>query len=354
MGSSPSAGGLLDPRFWRLLLAVRRFQRLALAHLAEHVDSEETYGEFLARHGFSADFVNHYAVPVVSCVWSSGHDDALRYPAGYLFAFLGNHGFLRLRDAPQWYVVEGGSSSYVDKILETLDEVVTATPVTAGDAARREASHSPGTWATLAPSTRSCSPHTPTRRSTMLADATVDEKEVLGAFSYSRNDAVLHRDESLLPTDRAARGGWNYRMPACAARGERVQVSYWMNRLQHHDERSPLVVTLNPGPGEPPESVLAEMSYTHPVYTQAARRAQRRLPSSTPIRWSSPAPTTGGVSTRTAAARAPPRHVGSVPSGEYDGVHPGLGAGLGAGTRRARAAGSLPSRLQLRRAPVAH
>ena len=36
-------------------------------------DSDRTtYGEFLEREGFSEHFVTHYAVPVVSCVWSSG------------------------------------------------------------------------------------------------------------------------------------------------------------------------------------------------------------------------------------------------------------------------------------------
>jgi uncharacterized protein len=269
---------LLDPRFWRLLLGVRRFQRLALRHLAEHTDSEETYGEFLSRHRFSPHFVNHYAVPVVSCVWSSGHDDALRYPAGYLFAFLSNHGFLQPRDAPQWYVVQGGSSSYVDKILGTLDDVVTQTQVT------RVTRHHRGV--TLASDGRDLGTFDAVVLAAhadetlgMLSDATPEEKDVLGTFSYSRNDAILHRDDSVLPRDRGARGGWNYRMPACTARGDRVRVSYWMNRLQHHDERFPLVVTLNPGPEERrTESLLAEMSYTHPVYTAAARRAQQRLP----------------------------------------------------------------------------
>ena len=50
-----------------------------------------------------------------------------------------------------------------------------------------------------------------------------------------------------------------------------------MNRLQHHDERSPLVVTLNPDVTRPPTDVIARMSYTHPIYTAESRRAQHRL-----------------------------------------------------------------------------
>ena len=39
----------------------------------------------------------------------------------------------------------------------------------------------------------------------LLADATVEEKEVLGAFEYSRNEAWLHTDASILPSRRRAR-----------------------------------------------------------------------------------------------------------------------------------------------------
>jgi uncharacterized protein len=38
---------IADPTFWRLLLAIRRFQRAALAHVRDNPDSLETYGEFL-------------------------------------------------------------------------------------------------------------------------------------------------------------------------------------------------------------------------------------------------------------------------------------------------------------------
>src|SRR6476620_3498305 len=77
---------VVDPTFWKLLLSVRRFQRLALGLLADGRTTSMTYGEFLRTHGFSTQFVQHYALPVVACVWSSGQRDALDYPAASLFA----------------------------------------------------------------------------------------------------------------------------------------------------------------------------------------------------------------------------------------------------------------------------
>ena len=103
---------LLDPRFIRMLLQVRRFHRRAAAFLRAAADGDvTTYGEFLQREGFSDYFIAHYAVPIVSCVWSAGRETSLRYPARYLFRFLDHHGMLRVSGSPQWYTVDGGSGA---------------------------------------------------------------------------------------------------------------------------------------------------------------------------------------------------------------------------------------------------
>ena len=84
----------LDPRFWKLLLAVRRFQKEATDLLETGADTSLTYGQFLADRGFDQHFVTHYALPVVSCVWSMGHHEALDYPAAYLFADIEHRSFI--------------------------------------------------------------------------------------------------------------------------------------------------------------------------------------------------------------------------------------------------------------------
>ena len=267
---------LLDPRFWRLLLGVRRFQKAALRLLANEPESGLTYGEFLDRHGFDEHFVAHYALPIVSCVWSMGHREALDYPAAYLFAFLHHHGFLMLGDAPTWHTVVGGSRSYVGAITSQLDVVRTRTRVTAvsrkPDAVEIDdelgahhgfdkvviATHADDALA-------------------LLTDAEEDEQAVLGAFGYSHNVTHLHRDESVLPTRRAGRASWNYRLEGCRTVTDRSRVSYWMNLLQGHAESDPLVVTLNPGEGATPCDVIATMTYLHPTYTVASVAAQDRL-----------------------------------------------------------------------------
>jgi predicted NAD/FAD-binding protein len=267
---------LVDLAFWRLLLGVRRFQRAALVQVRTAPESLETYGEFLQRHGFRRSFVQHYALPIVSCVWSSGNRDALDYPASYLFAFLSNHGFLAPGDAPQWYVVDGGSRTYVDAIRRELDDVRSADPVSSvarktdrvvvTDANGHQHDFDRVVLATHADEALA-----------LLSDPSPDEFDILGAFRYSPNATQLHTDDSVLPARRRERASWNFHLTGCDVSTDSVQVSYWMNRLQHHPDTSPLVVTLNGTDAVDPERVVAEMAYTHPVFTPGSVAAQRRL-----------------------------------------------------------------------------
>jgi len=108
----------------------------------------------------------------------------------------------------------------------------------------------------------------------VLGDATAAEKDVLGAFRYSQNETVLHRDGSLMPRARLARSSWNYLV------GDPSQgaiVTYWMNRLQGLRADEPFYVTLNATDRIDPASVIATMQYRHPLYDLDAVRAQRRI-----------------------------------------------------------------------------
>jgi predicted NAD/FAD-binding protein len=269
---------LADPRFWRLLLQVTAFQKKALALLAQNPSSPLTYGEFLSLHDFDQHFVSHYALPVVSCVWSMGHQEAMAYPAAYLFAFLRNHGFLSLRDAPTWHTVVGGSRSYVRALTEHLDVVRPATRVTAvsrkPEGVEIDDEHGGHhrfdkvVVATHADDALG-----------LLTDASDEEIDTLGAFGYSANTTYLHRDLSVLPASARGRGSWNYRLEACDTLSDRTRVSYWMNRLQGHPEGDPLVVTLNPEEGAAPRDTVAAMTYLHPVYTAESVAAQQDLAS---------------------------------------------------------------------------
>ncbi|MGW5087093.1 NAD(P)/FAD-dependent oxidoreductase [Streptomyces sp. 067-1] len=282
-GARGPAGLLARPRnalhgpYLRMLAQVPRFHRAARGLLTDDADQSLTLGEFLDREGFSPYFRAHFMTPVVSAVWSCDAATALRYPAAYLFRFLHHHGMLAVGGSPVWRTVTGGSRSYVDRIAERLPDVRTATPV------RSVARHADGVDVTAADGTTDTYDHLvlavhPDQALELLADPTPDEKEVLGAFRYSRNATLLHTDTALLPRSRGARSSWNYLMPACDAGADRVRVSYDMNRLQRLDAADTYVVTLGGEDRVDPGRVLARMTYEHPVYTLESVAAQRRLP----------------------------------------------------------------------------
>lgn len=242
---------VFDPRYLRMLLSVKRFQRLALALLDSDENGPRTYGDFLHEHGFSDYFISHYAIPVVSCVWSSGSETALEYPSRYLFEFLKHHGFLSIKGSPQWFTVTGGSQTYVSKVAAAIGDVrlslgacsVTRTGegVELLDAVGDIHHFDKVVIATHADQALA-----------LLADPSPAEKRVLNAFEYSHNMTVLHRDDH-------------------------TAVTYWMNRLQGIESAEPFLVTLNANERIDPATVVATMHYTHPIYTTESVAAQSGL-----------------------------------------------------------------------------
>ena len=213
----------------------------------------------------------------MACVWSSGQDTALQYPARYLFAFLRHHGFLSVTGSPQWFTVQGGSNAYTRKVVDAIGDVRASTAV-------RAVSRKPDGVVVLDASGQEhvvdsvvIATHADDALA-LLTDATDAERRVLGAFEYSRNETVLHQDASVLPDAEGARASWNYRMDSCEGRGEATDVTYWMNLLQGIESSRPYLVSLNSTDRVDPTTVIATMQYTHPVYTPASVAAQRELP----------------------------------------------------------------------------
>ena len=268
---------LADPRFMHMLRQVRRFHRRASAFLGS--TSEEnlvTYGQFLRQERFSDFFIAHYAIPVVSCVWSAGRDTTLMYPARYLFQFLEHHGMLRVTGSPQWYSVVGGSRSYVERLAVLLRDVRAAHAVT--DVTRREdgVELRDVTGQTTRVDRVVIATHAD-QALDLLADPSDAEVSTLKQFTYSSNVTVLHTDRSILPDASDARASWNYTMNSCGRLDGPAVVTYWMNRLQGLQSPDNYLVTLNDRGRVDGDRVVAVMHYEHPIYTPEAVSAQSRL-----------------------------------------------------------------------------
>jgi predicted NAD/FAD-binding protein len=276
-GLFPQVSNLTRPAYLRMLAEVLRFHRHARRVLADERAGDAPLGAFLAIGGYSRYFVEHFMLPVVSAVWSAGETVSLAYPARYLFAFLQHHGLLSIGGSPQWRTVVGGSRSYVELVAKSVTSVHVATPVrallrTADGVEIRDDAGAAHHVDRVVVATH------PDQALALLDGPTAAQREVLGAFTYSRNATWLHSDTSVLPRRSAARASWNYLKPACASTHAPVLVSYDMNRLQQLAEPDDYVVTLGAEGHVDPSRVIARMQYEHPVYTPESVAAQRRLP----------------------------------------------------------------------------
>jgi predicted NAD/FAD-binding protein len=271
-------GNLANPRFLRAVWQILRFFRVARRVLESPLELECTLGEFAKRHGLGADFLNYYLVPMGSAVWSTEPGRMLDFPALSLLRFFQNHGFLGVTTHHPWFTVSGGSRNYRDKLLAQLQpvrlpaKVVAVLPNGTGVSVRTEdggefsfdrvviAAHADEALV-------------------MLPGADAEQRELLGAFRYQKNSAVLHTDASVMPRRRIAWASWNYRVEALAGGGMAATTHYWMNALQGVSKRRDYFVSINADSAINPAQVLYRTVYEHPVYTLEAMRAQGRLPS---------------------------------------------------------------------------
>ncbi len=264
---------LLRPSFLRMVREILRFNREAVGLLDQRDDSM-SLGAYLEAGRFAPSFVDHYIVPMASALWSAPPGQILEFPARHFAAFFKNHGFLEVGRRPQWRVIRGGSQRYVEALTAPfLDRIRLSSPVRSVLRLPRgvevTVAGRPAEWFDEVV----IAVHSD-QALRMLADASVEERSVLGAIRYQKNDVVLHTDASLLPHRRLARASWNYRIPA--EPGGAAQVTYWMNRLQTLRTSIPFCVSLNAGSRVDPARVVARFVYDHPVYSRDTFAAQDR------------------------------------------------------------------------------
>ena len=262
---------IVRPRFLRMLRDLLRFNRLATAYAGsgEEPGLLQPLGDFLAEHRFSAEFRDWYLLPMIGCIWSCPTDQMLRFPVATLVRFCHNHGLLQVADRPQWWTVEGGARTYVDKIIARIVDKRLNTPVrrvvrTANGAAV-STDHGTELFDHVVMATH------PDQALAVLSDVSTQESEVLRAIRYQRNRAVLHTDASVLPRNRSAWAAWNYES---AAAGAEVCLHYWLNQLQPLPWTQPVLVSLNPLRPIARNQVMGEYDYEHPVFDRAAIAAQ--------------------------------------------------------------------------------
>ena len=270
---------LVNPKFWRMLLDVLRFNALCtrIANEQRETELQQPLADFLHSHNFSEPFRDWYFLPMLGCIWSCPTDQMLQFPVATMIRFCHNHGLIQVTDRPQWFSVVGGARNYVEKILAGVHDKRLNTPVrlierdamgvrivTDGHAERFD-------QVVIATHTD--------QALRLLREPSAEERSLLGAIRYQDNHAVLHTDARVLPSNSKTWAAWNYERAANSEReSARVCLHYLLNRLQRIPFQQPVVVSLNPVQAIDPATIVGEYAYAHPVFDLAAIEAQKRLP----------------------------------------------------------------------------
>lgn len=260
---------------WQLVADILRFFRHAETQV-KTCTADTTLAEFLDRFGYSKTFIDDHILPLSAAIWSTPALGMLAFPARTFVDFCANHGLLQIAGRPQWRTARNGAGSYIEKLRRDADfglhcntDIVQVVRHAAGvELVFRDGARQSFDEVVLA-----CHAD---QALELLADPSPEERALLSAFRFTPNRAVLHTDKSFMPRRRHLWSSWNYLRTSHDA-GDRLSVTYWMNRLQPLPTRTDLFVTLNPGNDFSTGSVVADMSYDHPLFDSAAIAAQREM-----------------------------------------------------------------------------
>lgn len=275
---------MVNPRFYRLIYDLLRFNRLGNSLLTESESLQpETVGHFLKRHRFSQPFIEQYFLPMGAAIWSASMGSFENFPIRFICEFYKNHGLLGISDRPQWRVIKGGSRSYIAPLTEPFAKQIrlnqkvvsvrrTSDPLNSSSDPKIELATESGETLTFDHVVFGC--HSDQALAILGDGATPDEKEILGAFPYQKNIAKLHTQADVLPSRKRAWASWNYFNSIQP--NESATVTYNMNILQSLDSKAVYCVTLNDEDRIKDENVLRTFTYHHPTFNLQRRAMQQR------------------------------------------------------------------------------
>ncbi len=267
---------LANPRFLRMIRDVLHFNKRGF-EVAD--DPEMTIGQFLEKLGTGDWFRDYYILPLSGAIWSTPVEKILDFPAQAMIQFFKNHALMGITGQHQWYTVDGGSIEYVNRLAAAMDregvELRIGAPIDGvkrveGGALVKTRGAEWEMFDEVVFATHS------DQALALMSDASPAERAALAAIKYQPNTAVLHADEALMPKRRVCWASWNYVEPQ-GPKPEKIDLTYWMNRLQPIPETDPMFVTLNSNTPIREELIYDQATFAHPVYDVAAQHGREAI-----------------------------------------------------------------------------
>ena len=261
-------GSLFSIEHLRMIANMRHFFRNAERLI--HASGDQPIGEFLAVAGYGKRFIDCYVAPICSALWSYDKDDALAMPLRHVIGFMQNNRLMSVGKAPQWRVITGGSSRYVEAFEKQFTGSIhlDSEPLLVRRGEGSPQLHDALGWQDFDAIVLACPPDQVLQ---LLDDATATEADILNSFRYRENRVVLHSDERYMPSAKDLWSSWN---ALAEEEGANPSVTYWMNQLQSIRGQN-FFITNNPC--QDPVRIWAERKYRHTLFDKNTLDAQAKL-----------------------------------------------------------------------------
>lgn len=257
---------------YKMIKDILNFNKTANKDLAEcSSDLDKTLGEYIEK--YSDVFKQRYLLPMGAAIWSTPSSQMNSFPARAFLTFFKNHGLLGVSTHHQWLTVSNGSINYVNKIKERISGKVFLNSDIVK--IRRDKD---GVYLINKDGSETfydkvvLGMHAP-EALLMLKDPTQKEIEILGAFKFKENSAVLHNDTKILYPSKKMYAAWNY-TSVKNNEDKAVTLTYWINALQNLKSKKEYFVSLNET--QDIKNVIEKISYDHPQFDSNAIDMQKR------------------------------------------------------------------------------
>ena len=261
-------------KFFNSLKKIRIFlEMIRFNNIASNVDSNGSIEDWLREKKFSQFFKNNYVYPMSASIWSSSQESISRFPMKSFSRFFNNHGLLDLIKRPQWFSVLGGSSSYIEKIINRsrINDIFKNANVSINRDKEKVFVQNNNKTCQYDAVIFACHAN---QVQEMLVDMSPEEEKILSMFEYTSNNVFLHFDSSLMPNEKSLWSSWN-----SFKSNKYDYLSYWMNNLQKLDSERDIFVTLGNCPDIDEDKVIKKIKYEHPLYSEKTIKGQKLIKS---------------------------------------------------------------------------
>ena len=258
--------------YLKMIYEIYCFYKLCKNTKLDKITNNYTIEDFLKKNNFSSYLKELHIYPLISSIWSANQRDISNFPLKLFLNFFNNHDLFNFKDRPQWKFVQGGSNSYIKKIIG-LDKFSFSLNTKIEKIIRSENNikiinnDEEVVFDYIIIATHA------DQALQIISNPTNNEKEILSKFDYTKNRAYLHSDRSLMPKNSKTWSSWNFMKSEKA--NSNFTLTYWMNNLQKLETSKEYFVTINPE--NIPDNTYNETFFTHPKFNLQTMKSQSKL-----------------------------------------------------------------------------